>query len=114
MQALFDGALLRLPGAASPGHVRNAPLATVGPKKAACRDGPRATFLYCEKRRVFCRITLASFLASGVVPHSFLSAQRQPTVIGPVSRRRSYLYRNEAKFVHQASTMNLPPAVFNL
>ena len=21
-------------------HVRNAPLATVGPKKAACRDGP--------------------------------------------------------------------------
>ena len=22
-------------------HVRNAPLATVGPKKAACRDGPR-------------------------------------------------------------------------
>ena len=26
------------------GHVRNAPLATVGPKKAACRDGPRATF----------------------------------------------------------------------
>ena len=23
-------------------HVRNAPLATVGPKKAACRDGPGA------------------------------------------------------------------------
>ena len=22
-------------------HVRNAPLATVGPKKAACRDGPK-------------------------------------------------------------------------
>ena len=22
-------------------HVRNAPLATVGPKKAACRDGPQ-------------------------------------------------------------------------
>ena len=31
--------------AASLGHVRNAPLATVGPKKAAGRDGPRPTLL---------------------------------------------------------------------
>ena len=50
MQALFDGALLRLPmcqsrlGGAScrSSHVRNAPLATVGPKMAARRDGPAA------------------------------------------------------------------------
>jgi hypothetical protein len=25
-------------------HVRNAPLSTVGPKKAACRDGPKRSF----------------------------------------------------------------------
>ena len=31
----------RLGGAScTSSHVRNAPLATVGPKKAACRDGP--------------------------------------------------------------------------
>ena len=49
MQALFDDALLRLPvcqtrlGGAScrPSHVRDAPLATVGPKKTACRGGPQ-------------------------------------------------------------------------
>ena len=28
------------PGGDASGHVRNAPLATVGPKKAACRSGP--------------------------------------------------------------------------
>jgi hypothetical protein len=32
-------------------HVRNAPLATVGPKKAACRDGPIATFPLSALRR---------------------------------------------------------------
>jgi hypothetical protein len=33
----------RLGGASGrPSHVRNAPLATVGPKKAACCDGPKA------------------------------------------------------------------------
>ena len=28
-------------------HVRNAPLATVGPKKAACRDGPINDIVFC-------------------------------------------------------------------
>jgi len=49
MQALFEGAVLRLTVCQSrldgagcrSSHVRNAPLATVGPKKAACRDGPK-------------------------------------------------------------------------
>jgi len=51
VQALFDGTVLpswgcRVSIATGRGkrcrssHVRNAPLATVGPKKAACRDGP--------------------------------------------------------------------------
>jgi hypothetical protein len=34
--------------AAGSSHVRNAPLATVGPKKAACRDGPQAAIVSIE------------------------------------------------------------------
>jgi hypothetical protein len=30
-------------------HVRNAPLATLGPKKAACHDGPTAVVSRCSK-----------------------------------------------------------------
>ena len=31
-------------------HVRNAPLATVGPKKAACRKGPRTDIAFIQSR----------------------------------------------------------------
>ena len=31
-------------------HVRNAPLATVGPKKAACRDGPKTDIAFIQSR----------------------------------------------------------------
>ena len=36
-----------------PSHVRNAPLATVGPKKAACRDGPETASRTAEKWTAF-------------------------------------------------------------
>jgi hypothetical protein len=32
-------------------NVRNAPLATVGPKKAACRDGPEADITKIKRKR---------------------------------------------------------------
>ena len=48
------------------GHVRNAPLATVGPKKAACRDGPMSAFCTAENPP---RSTVAflSFPTSGMI-----------------------------------------------
>jgi hypothetical protein len=34
-----------------PRHISTLPLATVGPKKAACRDGPNRVFLQCRKTK---------------------------------------------------------------
>jgi hypothetical protein len=41
-------------GHAAFSHVRNAPLATVGPKKAACRDGPLSDISRAEWAFEFC------------------------------------------------------------